>query len=165
MPTAEPTVKRNPIPEGDHILILVSVEEKMQPSFNDPKEETLRWIWQFKAKAVDPETGDRYEFRQYTGPRYGNKKAGLTLLLNQMLPTWTAEQKETINTDKVLQTYYKARIRHEEPDNPKDPPVPRLVFIEPLKVKKTAEAAPVAPAPEPVEEDGEEFDPFADGNE
>lgn len=167
MPQASPTVRRNPIPEGEHLLCLMSVEEVTQPSFNDPKIDAVRWIWQFKAKATDPETGERYEFRQYTGPNYGNPKAGLTVLLDQMLPTWTEEQKGVIDTDKVLQTYYKARIRHEKADKLGDPPKPRLLFIEPYKAKPATSATPAAAAPAapPVERDDfadGEKDPFED---
>lgn len=135
----------------------------MQPSFNNPAEETLRWIWQFKSKAIDPETGERYEFRQYTGPNYGNKKAGLTILLDQMLPTWSDEQKGVIDTDKIIQTYYKARIRHEKPEKVGDPPKPRLLFIEPHKpVKNGAKTPDPAPPPAASEDDDSEFDVFAD---
>lgn len=152
MPTASPTVKRNPIPAGEQILYLVSVESVMQPSFNDPNVQVPRWVWQFKAKAKDPETGENYEFRQYTGEVYGNKKAGLTLLLDQMLPTWTDEQKETIDTDKIIGTFYTAHIRHEKADKAGDPPKPRLLMIQPAK--KGA-----APAAKPAED----VDTFADG--
>ncbi len=150
MPVAAPAPKRTPITQGDHLLCLISVEEKMQPSFNDPKVDTPRWIWQFKAKATDPETGDRYEFRVYTGVTYGDSRATLTILLDQMVPDWTDDQKANVNTDELLQTYYKAKIRHEKPEKIGDPPKPKLAFIEPYKpTKATAPAAKPAPAPEP----------------
>lgn len=179
MPTAQMTEKRNAIPAGDYILCLISVESKMQPSFEDPTQETERWIWQFKSNTKDPETGDRYEFRQYTGPRYGHPRAGLTLLLDQMLPDWSEIQKGSIDTDKILNTYYKARIRHEKAEKVGDPPKPRLVMIEPYQQKsaKTEETTPLPaekprtyarPQPEPVnvpinvpeDFDTEEDDPF-----
>lgn len=165
MPTATPTPKRPPIPAGDHILCLTSVEEKMQPAFSG-EGESLRWIWQFVAKATDPDTGERYEFRQYTGPNYGHPKAGLTLLLDQMLPTWTEDQKGSIDTDRLLQTYYKAKIRHEKGEKPGDPPKARLAFIEPYNPKKNGTAAPATPTPAPAPADDEdEFDPFAAAGE
>jgi hypothetical protein len=162
MPTATPLPKRNPIPAGDHLLCLVSVEEKYMPSFNDPKQETLRWVWQFKAKATDPETGDRYEYRVYTGPTYGDSRATLTILLDQICPDWTDEQKQNVNTDELLNTYYKAKIRHDKPDKLGDPPKPKFAFIEPYK--KPAATAKSKTAPQPETTDDDEFldDPFAD---
>ena len=161
MPTGEPTVKRNPIPAGDHVLTLVSVEEKEQPAFSNPNVMERRWTWQFKAQGKDPETGEPYEFRAYTGRFYGHPKAGLTLLLDMMLPDWTVEQKSHIDTDTILSRAFRAKIRHERPDKPEDPPRPRLIFIEPFRKRVAGKSEP-APAPEEEVEDLDVPDPFAD---
>lgn len=161
MPTATPTVKRNAIPSGDHLFCLISVEEVQQPDFNDATKEVTRWIWQFKSKQRDPETGELFEFRQYTGPKYGNPRAGLTILLDQMLPDWSDAQKGNIDTDKIINSFYKARIRHEKAEKPDDPPKPRLVMIEPFKPKTTGATA--APTHAPGMNELGEVDEFADG--
>jgi len=142
------------------MLCLISVEEKDMPSYNDASVTTPRWIWQFKAKTTDPETGERYEYRIYTGPTYGDSRATLTILLDQMCPDWTEEQKANVDTDELLQKYFKAKIRHEKPDKVGDPPKPKFVFIEPHNPKPAAAKGKPAPEPEPEADDFEE-DPFA----
>jgi hypothetical protein len=168
MPTATPQVKRNPLPPGDHVLTLVSVTESEQPSFNNPQVMQTRWIWQFKAQMRDEETGDRFEFRIYTGTSYGNPKATLTGLLDMMLPDWADEDKAAINTDDLLSTSYAATIKHERTGKTGPDGKPEfkssLAVIRPYKKpKKSAEEAAKAKAAPVVEDDDqEEPDPFAD---
>lgn len=161
MPTAERQQTRNPIPAGDQFLTLVSVEEKDMPSFNDAAVMTKRWVWQFKAKMKDPETGERYEYRKFTGPKYGNVRAELTILLDMMFPDMDEEEKGSINTDDHLGTGWKAKFRHDKAEKQGDPPKPVLIFIEPYVKATTAAPATRTARPAPVEEEVED-DPFSD---
>ena len=161
MPTAAPPEKRTPIPAGDHILTLVAVEEKDFPSYNDPKTMTPRWIWQFKSQEKDPETGNRFEYNIFTGPNYGGKRAALTALLDMMLPDWSTEDKETLDTDDILNTKYEASIYHEKGDDGN--PRPKHYYIKPARKKAgqvaTKEAAKKADA---FADEDDEVDPYAD---
>lgn len=162
MPESEPTPKHTPIPAGDHVLTLISVEEQMRPTYNNPSVDEPRWTWQFKAVEKNPETGESYEFRIYSGRYYGNPKATLTLLLDMMLPNWTTAQKERINTDTILSSVYRARIRHEAAEKAGDPPKPRLVYIEPFKKGVAGKKEVAAPPAGDDVPDLDASDPFAD---
>lgn len=149
MPVAQEAPKRNPIPFGDHILTLVSVTETEQPDFNDSSLMKTRWIWQFKAQRKDPETGERFEYREYTGPNYGHSKARFTFLADMMFPNLTDKEKANINTDDYLNTSYNAKIGPHKTE--KGETVPKIKYIEPYRSKKVIAA--------PVVEEEEELDP------
>lgn len=157
MPTITPRTFRTPIAAGDHVLSLVSVTMEELPSFRDPEVKVPRLVWQFQSKLKDPATGERYEFRQFTGLEYGGPKAALTTLLDQMCPDISEENKSHLVTDDLVGDKFKARIRHEKPDKDGDPPKPRLVFIEPY-VAGAKTDAPVGKLEELADAD----DPFAD---
>jgi hypothetical protein len=159
MPQAQPPVKRNPIPAGDHILMLVSVVSEMQPSYNNPDVLTERWTWQFKSNKRDEETGDRYEYRTWTGPTYGNEKAAYTILVDMMFPDLSEVEKSTLDTDPYTGKKWKAKIKHAK--NAKGDMVPKLAYIEPYTKAEEA-PSPTKPVAKPADEDEEESDPFAD---
>jgi hypothetical protein len=159
MPQAQPPVKRALIPAGDHILTLVSVVSEMQPSYNNPEVETERWTWQFKSNKRDEESGDRFEFRTWTGPTYGNEKAGYTILVDMMFPDLSEIQKATLDTDPYCGKKWSAKIKHVK--NAKGDMVPKLAYIEPYKKPEESSAAS-KPATKVVDEDTEDEDPFAD---
>ena len=170
-------MKRNLIPEGEHLLTLVSVDQKDFPSFNDPSIMEPNWVWQFKSHITDKETGEKHELRQYTKPYYGNPKAGLTILLDQMFPVMSDEEKGNIDTDEHLGKTYRANILHQKTGKTGTDGKPetkaKLAVIAPyVKKAKEADSPPLAAffaaAPAPVtaaNADGEEpneddIDPF-----
>lgn len=156
MPQAQPQAEMVFIPAGDHILTLVSVEEKQMPSYNNPEETTPRWVWQFKSQTKNPDTGERYEYREYTGPSYGDSRARLTFLLDQMFPDLDEEDKTTIDTDDYIGTHYSAIIASMK--NTKGEMRPKITSIRPYK-----KPAKVKAPPPPDDDDlGDVVDPFKD---
>jgi len=140
--------ERHPIPAGDHILTLVEVKpHESDNPFYDPKEpegganqkRKTRLIWQFLSDSEDAE-GTRYEHAIWTGEYYGHQRAGLTALLDQMLPDADEQVKSAINTDTLLGSRYKAKIRLAK--NQKGDLVPKAVDLEPIKGDKAVQFDP-----------------------
>jgi len=135
--------ERASIPPGDHILTLTEVKpyESDNPFFkkdeavsnaNQPRK--TRLIWQFTSDADDGE-GNPFEHAIWTGEFYGDPRAGLTALLDQMMPEADEQVKSNINTDMLLGTRYKAKLRMVK--NQKGDLVPKAVDLEPVKGQTT----------------------------
>ena len=130
--------ERNPIPPGDHILTLTEVKpfsgdnpyfDPKEPESGTNQKHKTRLIWQFLSDSEDAE-GTRYEHAVWTGEYYGHQRAGLTALLDQMLPDAGDDVKSSINTDFLVGTRYKAKIRLTK--NQKGDLVPKAVDLEPV---------------------------------
>ena len=137
--------ERQPIPAGEHILTLVEVKpfESDNPYFKDDEPESgtnqkrkTRLIWQFNSDTEDSE-GMRYEHAIWTGLFYGNPRANLTTFLDQILPNAGEDVKSNINTDFLLGSRYRAKIRLVK--NQKGDLVPKAVDLEPLNDTKPTE--------------------------
>ena len=131
--------ERTSIPAGDHILTLVEVKQHDgENAFFDKTKEVgganqprrTRLIWQFTSEATDNE-GVHFEHAIWTGEFYGNPRAGLTALLDQMLPEADENVRENVNTDTLIGTRYQAKIRLVR--NQKGDVVPKAVDLEPIK--------------------------------
>jgi len=146
---------RTLIPAGEHLLFLQSATLKtMQNKFKGSgadADEVERLIWQFISKTKDPDTGEGYEFAVFTGLKYGNTKAAMTKLLDNISPGITVETADTLDTDDLCGKWYRARIKHskDQSGNPKA----EYTMLEPYSAK------PATKAPAPPDDPK---DPFPD---
>ncbi len=140
--------ERSTIPPGDHILTLTEGRQHdgENPFFDKTKEvgganqpRKTRLIWQFTSEATDNE-GVHYEHAIWTGEFYGDPRAGLTALLDQMMPDADDTTKSNINTDFLVGTRYKAKLRMVR--NQKGDLVPKAVDLEPIKGDKAVQFDP-----------------------
>ena len=134
---------RPAIPVGDHVLVLVEVKpyESDNIYFKDDEPESAanprrksQLIWQFVTGVTDGD-GTQYEHAIWTGKFYGDPRANLTKLLDQILPGQSEETKAALNTDILLGSSYKAMVRTVK--NKKGDLVPKVVVIEPAKATQT----------------------------
>lgn len=75
-----------PHPAGPAKLYLEKCELIEQPSFKDKNVMEVRCAWKFKSNIRDEETDARCTHVEWTGTRYGNPKAGLTIFANMLMP-------------------------------------------------------------------------------
>ena len=139
------------MPEGEHVLELKKVNITEQPSFEDPQTMVNRLIWEFF-------NDDGYRHSQWTGTKYGNEKAGLTILLNRLVPGMNDELFDAFDTDDLIGKKFNGIIEHRV--STKGVPFSFLAFIRPLPAgsgpaaKATTQAPPArtatAPAPAPA---------------
>lgn len=159
------TTKARPlIPTGEQLLCLISVEVKVlsnlfKESPSDP-DEVERLLWQFQSKATDPDTGEPYEYGIFTNLNYGHARAGITKLLDQLVPGITIDIADQLDTDDLCNKWYRARIKHVK--NAQGVDKAEHTMIEPY-AGKASTAAKSTPAPPPDEpEKPVAGDPFAD---
>ncbi len=149
----EKKFERGPlIPKGEHVLKLVSVEKRRITSTFSKEEDGKadKFIWEFHAAQKD-DNGKPFTYTVFTGVRYGNNKAGLTDLLNQMIPDITEETAAELDTEDLVGTKYNTQIRHNKSD--KGELFPAHIYLTPFKAGAKAK-------PKPVVEDEDEVDLF-----
>jgi len=146
-------------PAGPHKLTLTAVEETKAPGlaeFNqDTNQEYTRWKWVFASDRFYPlsdednGTPKPVTHIEFTGNKYGNEKAKLTILLDQMVPGITKEQGKKFNTDVLIGQVFDAGIRHMKKKN--GDPKAEIGYITPDSGEAAGETAPVtAPAAVPT---------------
>jgi len=70
---------------GTYTCRLIEVELSEQPDFNDPSVMKPNFIFKFETTDHLDSQDRPFRFTKYTGRSYGNEKAGLTILINQMM--------------------------------------------------------------------------------
>ena len=146
MPKIQPAEQRarHPIPPGDYTLMLDEVKLIEQPNrFAEKDDKGIykatgtteppirpQLVWQFIADKNDPE-GDPLEYSMWTGVSYGNERAKLTDLLDQLLPEADEEMKSNLETDTLVGRRFKTKIMLVK--NASGEPRPRAMFFEPVK--------------------------------
>ena len=140
MPQVKPsTTERVPISVGPHVLTLAEVVEHVadNPYFDMNKPEgglntkqRTRLIWRFRSDAGDGE-GNPYEYSHWTGTTYGDSRANLTWLLDQLLPDSDEEMRANINTDVLIGRKFRTKIQNRK--NQKGEMVPGALFFEPVE--------------------------------
>ncbi len=152
------------IPAGEHVLKLVSVEGKeMDDRYGrSTTGKTIRYVWQFVSNETDDD-GVPYEYAVFTGDQYGNPKAGMTLLVDMLVPGMTAAKFEDFDSDDLVGKRFRAQIKHTPREDGKGMAA-KHVYITPITNKpRPAETKPSAAEAAPaVDEDEDLTDPFAD---
>lgn len=120
-------------PDGVYKCDLMSIEAKLMPKYGEPEVEETRWLWKFVSLDEADENGKPYEFGHWTGFKYGNDKAKLTITLDSMLGyRLTEEQWEEFDPEDELvgKTW---RIMVSEITTQTGKKVNRVIKVSPLK--------------------------------
>lgn len=147
--------KHEDCPVGTHKCWLDEVEVVQQDDFKDKTKKVDRWVWRFYTEEENPESGNSYECFMWTGTIYGNAKAGLTRMLNSIIPNCDEEKAKGLNTDTLLTknsgVWFNVTVVNEA--NDKGEMRPKAVAV--LPIRKKAKPTPVVddeadtPAPAP----------------
>lgn len=107
------SIEKPLITEGNHVLTLMSCERKQcKDKFGDDPNGTIeKLLWQFKSNRTD-EQQNRYIYEVWTGIRYGHEMAGLTKLLNYLVPGITQAEVNNLNIRTLCNKQYRAKIVH-----------------------------------------------------
>lgn len=150
------------IPAGEHLLKLTACD-KVELDDHFGRSDTgkvVRIKWRFVSQAASDD-GVPYDYITYTGLEYGNEKAGLTKLLDMLVPGITKKVFDEFDTDDLIGRKFRARIKHVKRED--GTPRPELVLLEPV-VPRPAKSAPVRPVQtrEDDPDDDTLSDPFED---
>lgn len=150
-------------PIGRYFGTLSKVEITPQPSFDNPEVMVNRACFSFTTASKDPETDQPYTYYEWTGVKYGNSKARLTELLDQMFPDISEAQRSCLMPEQMIGKKFEFHLISKKKQNGSDGI--KMALILPFKSKQPeAKPAPTkaAPPPEPSDEEFEGADPFAD---
>jgi hypothetical protein len=67
---------------GEYNCTIKNIEQTELPSFNDQNIMEPKFRWIFETIKERTSEGEPFQFRKFTGVKYGNEKATLTLLIN-----------------------------------------------------------------------------------
>ena len=153
------------IPAGDHILKLTKIEPREMDDLYGKSDtgKVTRVLWAFVSNETD-DNGTPYEYGIFTNDRYGNEKAGMTLLIDMLVPGMTADKFDDYETDELIGKRFRAQIKHvKKPDGGMKA---THVFITPVgsKAKPAAEAKQeeAKPAEAKPSKRAADFDPLED---
>jgi len=148
---------------GTYTCRLIEVEMSEQPDFNDPSVMKPNFIWKFETTdAVD--SNDRpFRFTKYTGRSYGNEKAGLTILVNQMMGRALSKAEfAELNLEELMEKPWRVMVDEHTTGSGKQVnkimsvrPVQRKVVVDHVLDKPAHKKPLVRPGSDDVE------DPFA----
>lgn len=150
------------ISAGEHVLKLASVDVKeMDDRYGRSSTGKVnRIVWQFISNETDDD-GAPYEYAVFTGDVYGNEKAGMTALVDMLVPGMTVEKFAEFDTDDLIGKRFKAQIKHVKKDDGTGMKATH-VYLAPVAAK----AKPSETKPDMIkaanDDDGELSDPFAD---
>lgn len=113
--------RRPMCPPGEHVLTLVSVDAvevdnlaHRKDPLKDPRPRIMKWAWRFETDEVDPEDALPFEITEWTQDAYGSPRANLTILLDQIIPRATKEQKERIRPRTLLGRRFDVNVIHRQ---------------------------------------------------
>ena len=148
------------IPAREHIFKLVSCDfSEMDDKFgarDAVNGKVKRLKFRFVSQEED-EDGTPYDYAVITGLTYGNEKAGLTRLIDMLVPGMTVEKFADFDTDDLVGKKFRAQIKHTK--NEQGKPKADYVYMAPVA---KAGAKPAAPAAKAADDDDGLADPFAD---
>ena len=147
------------IPKGEHILKLSSIEiVQFEDKYGKGKDGKVdRVKWRFVSNEED-EDGTPYDFVVYTGDQYGNEKAAMTRLIDNLVPGMTEAKFPDYETDDLIGKKFKATIKHVKKDDGK----PKADYVYMAPIGKAGAAAPKAAVTTVADDDDEFKDPFGD---
>jgi len=157
------TEKPRPLcPAGDHILKLVEVrEQEMDDRYGKSATgKVVRNIWQFVSSETD-EDGTPYEYGVFTGDTYGNPKAGMTLLVDMLVPGMTVEKFADFDSDELIGKKFRAQIKHVKREDGTGAKAVH-VYITPVGNKATPQVKPDTYKPLIDTDTDDLSDPFRD---
>ncbi len=149
---------------GAYVCRLKEVEPIQQPSFDDPTTmvDKFRWVWE-TTEATDSK-GNPFRFTKFTGRSFGNDKAAITILLDQMAgKRLTDAEYRSLDLDMLKRASW--RVMVDEGVNGKGYAINKVLSVKNAAAPRNAphvQNAPARPAPKPkAEEPMEDIDdPF-----
>ena len=152
--------ERELIPAGDHILKLIKIEPREMDDLYGKSStgKVIRILWVFTSNETD-DNGTPYEYGVFTNDTYGNEKAGMTLLVDMLVPGMTIPKFDDFDTDDLIGSKFRSQIKHVKKDNGGMKAI--HVFITPV-VSKAKPAGGKAPVIHESDDDDDTSDPFAD---
>lgn len=148
---------------GTYTCKLIEIETSEQADFNDPT--VMKPIYIFKFETTDMfDSSDRpFRFSKFTGRAYGNEKANLTILFDQMFGRrLSRDEYATIDLDELMAKSW--RVMVDEHKTASGKVVNKIMSVRPANRKGVVVDAivtkPVAAKPKPPVDD--EDDPFQD---
>jgi len=141
--------------DGIYVCRLKEIEQKQQPSFDDPNVMEDKFVFVFEGandEATD-EDGKPFRFVKYTKTGYGNDKAALTQLLDGMLgKRLTKEEFSELDIDDL--TSRKWRVNVQLNSNTQGKQINKILWVKPEKSGKKMgdmEGAPRAASTDPAD--------------
>ena len=152
---------REIIPAGDHILKLVKIDPREMDDLygKSTTGKVTRVLWAFVSNETD-DSGNPYEYGVFTNDKYGNEKAGMTLLIDMMVPGMTVDKFENYETDDLIGNKFRAQIKHVKKDTGGIKAT--HVYITPVTNKSKPLAEKPLGAKTSIDDDDILSDPFAD---
>jgi hypothetical protein len=154
------------IPTGTHIIRLQSCEIKRVNSQYAPASSTDgkvdKLLWRFTTETPAPD-GQVYEYVHFTGTAYGNDRAALTLLLDQLAPGMNRAIAAKLDINTLVGKRYRTRIVHKT-IAATGKVAAQHVFIEPVEDEGTPAVSPSGPVP-PTSNKPALAAPFDDGDD
>lgn len=139
--------------QGVYTCTLVEVKPEDRPSFENPEVLVPQFVWRFETKDAKDSKGNPYRFVKFTGIKYGDDRAGLTILLDSMIERrLTQKEYRDIDMDKMKAVDWKVMV--DKVKNKKGNDINKIISV---KQANKAKAAPTPPPP-PVDDFD---DPFA----
>lgn len=149
---------------GSYLCRLVEIETSEQPDFNDPTVMKPIYIWKFETTDQFDSKDKPFRFSKFTGRAYGNEKANLTVLIDQMMGRRLSRQEfAELDIDQLLEVQW--RVMVDEVKTKSDKVVNKIMSVRSASRKGFFVDAPTKgapPKPKPVvKQDDDIEDPFA----
>lgn len=156
-------------PQGVYLCNLADIEIVDGTAFNDPGTKTTDFKWIFETVDDTDEEGNPYRFVKFTGRRYGDDRANLTTLLDQMMGRrLTDDEFKALDLPKLRATQW--RVMVDEYTNAKGFLNNKIMSVKPAVAPRPAARPQAAPAPQrpqqrrpsPPPDNSDIQDPFAE---
>lgn len=152
---------------GTYTCDLIDVKQVKGSDFNDRTKEVDKLQWMFSTSEVADSTGHPYRFMSRTGVAYGNEKAGLTILIDQIMGRHlTQEEFMGLDIDWLKSKKYRVTVI-EQPgnDNVVRNKIVQVKMIKPapkLNTTPPAQRPKPEPTPEPSATEAADYDDLTD---
>jgi len=149
---------------GSYLCRLIEIEASEQPDFNDPTVMKPIYIWKFETIDQFDSNDKAFRFTKFTGRAYGNEKANLTILFDQMFGRRLSRQEfAELDIEQLMESQW--RVMVDEVKTKTDKIVNKVMSVRPASRKGVVMDAPVKPMPAKpkpvVKQDDDVEDPFA----
>jgi hypothetical protein len=147
---------------GTYNCRLIAVDMAEQPDFNDPNTMKPVFIWKFETVDAFDSQDRPFRFTKYTGRAYGNEKAHLTNLINQMFGrALSAKEFGEIDLEELMERPWKVMVDEHKTQAGKL--VNKIVSVRAPQKRVVMDAAPKVPdIPKIKAPKAEIDDPFGD---
>lgn len=150
---------------GTYNCRLIAVEMAEQPDFNDANVMKPTFIWKFETTDVFDSQDRPFRFVKFTGRTFGNEKAHLTNLINQMMGrALTTREFQAINLEELMEKPWKVMVDEHKTQAGKI--VNKIVSVRSPQRKGVVVDAIIRPAAKPAKpannDDDDIADPFKD---